>query len=480
MKNKKFKSENPPNDYKSDTSYESENKINASIDHNSGSSDKKSEEPEVIIIEEKVEQDNLASSSTTNEKEKIQDLNNPFDQETAEEQSNLADAVQQETKNHDIQSNDDGQKTFIESDIKSNPPEKSELEVTEEPEIFIVDEKIGQENVARSLTTNEIIKVRETKDPFNQETIDDQDDLVNESPIYNKQKKWRGGKISLIATGLLVCLLVIYEIFILISDYFIQSFGIGLIALTLVSIIVVSFVVFIFREWRLLIKTRQFNQIKDDVKLARDTDDINIARGAVRKLLKLYENRPNLMANRKKIEEHLDQILDGKDLIEFTEENLLNLLDKQARELILATSLRVALGTAISPKAFIDIFIIVGENIRLIRKLAELYGISPGKIGMYRLLKEVAIASTVAGAIETGGTFLTEILGVGVLTKLTRKAGEGVANGTLTIRIGLAVVDICRPCPIVITDNFQLKNFVKSLFSSFKKKVPEDSTDTKN
>ena len=62
-------------------------------------------------------------------------------------------------------------------------------------------------------------------------------------------------------------------------------------------------------------------------------------------------------------------------------------------------------------------FIIFGENFRLIRKIAELYSSSPGKVGMYRLIKRVVFAIAFAGAVEAGSTLITEILGVSILTK---------------------------------------------------------------
>ena len=215
--------------------------------------------------------------------------------------------------------------------------------------------------------------------------------------------------------------------------------------------------------------------MKAKLQHAIDSNDYNDAKKAIKKLLKHYENNPDLAANREKVEKRLGNVMDGSDLIGLSEVDLLTPLDEQARKLILSSSLRVALGTAVSPKAFIDVFIILGENFRLIRKLAELYGANPGRIGMYRLIKKVIVASTVAGVIETGGTMLTEIFGVGVLTKLARKAGEGIANGTLTIRIGLAVVNICRPCPMLKSKkNFNFTAFVKQLFTSFRKKVPDE------
>ena len=33
------------------------------------------------------------------------------------------------------------------------------------------------------------------------------------------------------------------------------------------------------------------------------------------------------------------------------------------------------------------------------------------------------------------------------MSKLSRRFGEGVVNGALTARVGLAAIDLCRPLP---------------------------------
>jgi len=39
------------------------------------------------------------------------------------------------------------------------------------------------------------------------------------------------------------------------------------------------------------------------------------------------------------------------------------------------------------------------------------------------------------------------VAGGGVLSKLSRRFGEGVVNGALTARVGVAAMELCRPLP---------------------------------
>jgi putative membrane protein len=39
------------------------------------------------------------------------------------------------------------------------------------------------------------------------------------------------------------------------------------------------------------------------------------------------------------------------------------------------------------------------------------------------------------------------VLGGNVLARLSRRFGEGVVNGALTARVGVAAMEVCRPMP---------------------------------
>ena len=41
------------------------------------------------------------------------------------------------------------------------------------------------------------------------------------------------------------------------------------------------------------------------------------------------------------------------------------------------------------------------------------------------------------------------IAGGGALAKLSRRFGEGMVNGALTARVGIAAIEVCRPLPFL-------------------------------
>ena len=52
------------------------------------------------------------------------------------------------------------------------------------------------------------------------------------------------------------------------------------------------------------------------------------------------------------------------------------------------------------------------------------------------------------------------VAGGGVLSKLSRRFGEGVVNGALTARVGLAAMELCRPLPFAALDRPAVSSLV--------------------
>ena len=89
------------------------------------------------------------------------------------------------------------------------------------------------------------------------------------------------------------------------------------------------------------------------------------------------------------------------------------------------------------------------ENLGLLRRLATLYGARPGGIGLLRLARMVVAHIVLTGGIALGDDLIHQVIGHGLTAKLSARLGEGVFNGALTARIGIAAIDVCRPLPFI-------------------------------
>ena len=51
------------------------------------------------------------------------------------------------------------------------------------------------------------------------------------------------------------------------------------------------------------------------------------------------------------------------------------------------------------------------------------------------------------GAVALGDDLVGSIAGGGIMSKVSSRFGEGVINGALTARVGVAALEVCRPLP---------------------------------
>jgi putative membrane protein len=83
----------------------------------------------------------------------------------------------------------------------------------------------------------------------------------------------------------------------------------------------------------------------------------------------------------------------------------------------------------------------------MIRRIAEIYGGRAGAFGSWRLTRTVLTHLVATGAVAVGDDLIGSIAGGGVLSKVSRRFGEGEDNGALTARVGVAAMEVCRPMP---------------------------------
>ena len=62
-------------------------------------------------------------------------------------------------------------------------------------------------------------------------------------------------------------------------------------------------------------------------------------------------------------------------------------------------------------------------------------------------MRHVIAHLTVTGGMAAGDSLVQQMLGHGVAAKLSARLGEGVLNGLLTARLGLAAIEVARPLP---------------------------------
>ncbi len=193
--------------------------------------------------------------------------------------------------------------------------------------------------------------------------------------------------------------------------------------------------------------------------------DLAGSRKLVDDLARLYADREETRWGRDRLLARRDEVFEPGDLLALAEVEVLAPLDEAARREVEAAARQVATVTALVPLALADVVSALTANLRMIRRIAEIYGGRSGTLGSWRLTRAVMTHLVATGAVAVGDDMLEPILGGGLLGKLSRRFGEGMVNGALTARVGVAAMEVCRPLPFGPERRPSVRGLVRSALS---------------
>jgi len=264
-------------------------------------------------------------------------------------------------------------------------------------------------------------------------------------------------------------------------DFFINGFVQSPIITSIYAVILSCLVVLasssVFSEWSTLRQFKRREKLKqqaNELLLNRDTTTKQNA-----ELLdvesfcqKITESLPcDLLFDKEREQEEswqdaLKNQHSDNELLQLYSRLVLSKVDEKAMAEIARFSTEAVVLVALSPVAIIDMLIILWRNLRMINKVAGLYGLKLGYWSRIKLIKQVFVNMVYAGASELIADFGTEMIGADLLGKLSGRLAQGLGAGMLTARLGVKTMQLCRPIPF--EDKPKLTHVRKEMLTTIK------------
>ncbi|MBB4051521.1 putative membrane protein [Devosia subaequoris] len=290
-------------------------------------------------------------------------------------------------------------------------------------------------------------------------TPEAQPDLIAPAP---RRMGWRG-RLAWTTGGILISAGLGLAADRLIRDLFARHEWLGWAGLGILGAFLVAVIALIIREMAALRRLSVLDAVRAEAARAHADNDRKRAGSVLDHLNGVYSARPDLARARKSLNDQTGDLFDGAEVIALAERSLMTPLDARSRALVAASARRVALVTAVSPRALIDVAFVIYESIRLAGAIAALYGARPGLFGFWRLAGAVLTHLAVTGGLVLTDGVVEQLVGQGLAAKLSARLGEGVVNGLMTVRVGIAAMRVVRPLPFETLSQPTVRDFIPEL-----------------
>lgn len=264
-------------------------------------------------------------------------------------------------------------------------------------------------------------------------------------------------------------------------DFFINGFEQSPIITSIYAVIFACLAIItsttVFSEWS---KLRQFKRrevlkeeankllLSSDSMIKSSKDTLNVQEFCQ----KITKNLPCelLMVNEKEQDQLWQDAVNNQytdsELLQLYSRTVLSKVDEKAMADIARFSTEAVVLVALSPVAIIDMLIILWRNLRMINKVAGLYGLKLGYWSRIKLIKQVFVNMVYAGASELIADFGSDMIGADLLGKLSGRLAQGLGAGMLTARLGVKTMQLCRPIPF--EEKPKLAHVRKEMLSTIK------------
>lgn len=223
-------------------------------------------------------------------------------------------------------------------------------------------------------------------------------------------------------------------------------------------------------EWRRLYRLRERAEERDVARELLASHGIGKGRAFCEKLASqagLDAGHPALQ----RWQASLHETHNDREIVALYAQLVQPVLDRQARREISRYAAESTLMIAVSPLAMVDMAFIAWRNLRLVNRIAALYGIELGYFSRIRLFRLVLLNIAFAGASELVREVGMDWMSQDIAARLSARAAQGIGAGLLTARLGIKAMELCRPLPWLEGEKPRLGDFRRDLIGQLKESM---------
>ncbi len=192
----------------------------------------------------------------------------------------------------------------------------------------------------------------------------------------------------------------------------------------------------------------------------------------IRDIEALYAQRPELDQAVWRFQQQASDALNDSERLQLFAQTVLAPLDKRAYQLVQTAARDIAFLTALTPISAIDSLIVLVRTLSTLRAIARHYGVRPGFAATMQLVRRAARNIIIAGVGDLLSHAALETAGASLLRILSARVGQGAINGLLAARIGLSIMQICRPLPFAEAELPSLQKLRSEIIADLTAKAP--------
>lgn len=275
------------------------------------------------------------------------------------------------------------------------------------------------------------------------------------------------GSVALFLGGAAALLLVAlaFDAADLLGRAFGASWALGALVTALVSMTVGTALKLVWDEMVAIRRLRTIDGLRAESDRLTGSAGHGSAMAFAETLTGFYAGRDDLVQGFQTLHRSLTDAHNDAEVVALIDRQVLSGIDQRAYRCVLNAARDTAVATALSPSAALDVAIVLWRNLKLVREVSSLYGAQPAHIGSWRLMRRMLANLAVAGVAESVQHAAIDALGGSLAAAISTRLGQGMINGLLTARIGLAAMNLCRPVAFSAENKPSLRRIRTELMS---------------